>query len=77
MGSKNDKKIEIYELDRGVIKSLAGFNFSVRKGADYRVCHVELYCDLVVWGPDCVIISNNNGYQAMICTNMFNEIVLH
>lgn len=76
MGSKVDRIVTFYELDRGVIKTLTGFNFKVRKGCDYRVCHIDINCDLVVWGPDAVIISNSTGYQAMIPADSFSELVL-
>ena len=77
MVDKNEKKIEIYELDRGVIKSLAGFNFKVKDGADYRVCHISIEVDLVIWGTATVLLANSLGSQTLISTDSFSEMVLH
>lgn len=77
MGSKSERKVEIYELDRGVIKSLTGFNFKVKNGCDYRVCHISISVDLVVWGPEVIILGNSVDCQTMIPTDSFSEMVLH
>ena len=74
---RKDRTIQMYEVDRGVIKSLTGFNFTVREGVNSGVFHLNIECDLVVWSPDAVMISNNKGNQVVIDNTTYNELVLH